>query len=147
MMIPGPARAYDIDEVERRLAAPAGVAGVSPLDLPTPALAVRAAVVSKNYDDVATIDAGLKAFATDRTFGPEPLIEGAAYLFNGDEHGRLHLENAAREVKLGDKVELIVPHCAPTLTFATACMFVVAIKYRPSRRSPHVVTSSDCLNA
>ena len=80
-----------------------------------PAITVLATVMSKNYDDIATIDAGLKAFATDRTFGPDPLIEGVTYTFNGDEHGRLHLENAKREVKLGDKVELIVPHCDPNV--------------------------------
>ena len=80
-----------------------------------PSLTVLATVMSKNYDDIATIDAGLKAFATDRSFGPEPLIEGVTYSFNGDEHGRLHLENASREVKLGDKVELIVPHCDPNV--------------------------------
>lgn len=80
-----------------------------------PSLTVLATVMSKNYDDIATIDAGLKAFATDRKFGPEPLIEGVTYTFNGDEHGRLHLEHAAREVKLGDKVELIVPHCDPNV--------------------------------
>ncbi len=80
-----------------------------------PALTVLATVMSKNYDDIATIDAGLKAFATDRSFGPDPLIPGVTYTFNGDEHGRLHLEDAGREVKLGDKVELIVPHCDPNV--------------------------------
>ena len=80
-----------------------------------PALTVLSTVMSKNYDDIATIDAGLKSFATDRSFGPDPLIPGVAYSFNGDEHGRLHLENAGREVKLGDKVELIVPHCDPNV--------------------------------
>lgn len=78
-----------------------------------PSLTVLGTVISKNYNDIATIDAGLKAFATDRKFGPEPLLDGVTYSFNGDEHGRLHLEKAAREVKLGDKVELIVPHCDP----------------------------------
>jgi D-serine deaminase-like pyridoxal phosphate-dependent protein len=80
-----------------------------------PALTVLATVMSKNYDDIATIDAGLKAFATDRKFGPEPLVPGVTYSFNGDEHGRLHLDKAEREVKLGDKVELIVPHCDPNV--------------------------------
>lgn len=78
-----------------------------------PSLTVLSTVISKNYQDIATIDAGLKAFATDRKFGPEPLIEGVTYSFGGDEHGRLQLENATREVKLGDKIELIVPHCDP----------------------------------
>jgi D-serine deaminase-like pyridoxal phosphate-dependent protein len=80
-----------------------------------PALTVLATVMSKNYDDIATIDAGLKAFATDRSFPPDVLIPGVTYSFNGDEHGRLHLEKAGKEVKLGDKVELIVPHCDPNV--------------------------------
>ncbi len=84
-----------------------------------PALTVLATVMSKNYKDIATIDAGLKAFATDRKFGPEPLLDGVTYSFNGDEHGRLHLENAGSEVKLGDKVELIVPHCDPNVNLYT----------------------------
>lgn len=79
----------------------------------SPALTVLATVMSKNYDDIATLDAGLKAFATDRKFGPEPLLAGVEYAFFGDEHGKLLLENAQEEVKLGDKVELIVPHCDP----------------------------------
>ena len=78
-----------------------------------PSLLVLATVISKNYDDIATVDAGLKAFATDRDFGPDVLVPGVTYTFNGDEHGRLHLEGAQKEVKLGDKVELIVPHCDP----------------------------------
>ena len=81
-----------------------------------PALTVLATVMSKNHTDIATIDAGLKAFATDRKFGPEVLgIKGATYGFNGDEHGRLFLEDAERDVKLGEKVELIVPHCDPNV--------------------------------
>jgi D-serine deaminase-like pyridoxal phosphate-dependent protein len=80
-----------------------------------PSLTVLATVISKNHPDIATIDAGFKAFATDRSFGPEPLLEGVKYSFNGDEHGRLLLEHAAKEVKLGDKVELIVPHCDPNV--------------------------------
>lgn len=79
-----------------------------------PALTVLATVMSKNYSDIATVDAGLKAFATDRKFGPEVHnLPGVKYGFNGDEHGRLFLEDAERDVKLGQKVELIVPHCDP----------------------------------
>ena len=80
-----------------------------------PALTVLATVISKNYDDIATIDSGIKSFATDRTFGPEPLMEGVTFSINGDEHGRLHLENAKVKVGFGDKVELIVPHCDPNV--------------------------------
>jgi len=81
-----------------------------------PALTVLTTVVSKGYDDIATVDAGFKAFATDRPFGPEVIGLGdVGYGFNGDEHGRLLLENPNLEVRLGDKAELIVPHCDPNV--------------------------------
>lgn len=64
----------------------------------------------------AIVDAGLKAFATDRKFGPELRdLTGVTYSFAGDEHGSLLLENPSREVKLGDRIEFIVPHCDPNV--------------------------------
>ena len=81
-----------------------------------PALTVLATVISKNYDDRATLDAGLKAFATDRRFGPEITgITGVEYRFGGDEHGILTITEPSRPVKLGDKFQLIVPHCDPNV--------------------------------
>ena len=81
-----------------------------------PALHVLATVISKNHDDIATVDAGLKAFATDRDFGPEvSRPAGLTYAFRGDEHGALMLSNSGREVVLGDKIELLVPHCDPNV--------------------------------
>ena len=81
-----------------------------------PALHVLATVISKNHDDIATVDAGLKAFATDRDFGPEvSRPEGLTYAFRGDEHGALMLSDSGREVALGDKIELLVPHCDPSV--------------------------------
>ncbi len=80
------------------------------------ALHVLATVVSKNHDDIATVDAGLKAFATDRSFGPAVARPaGLTYAFRGDEHGALTLADAEREIVLGDKIELIVPHCDPNV--------------------------------
>lgn len=81
-----------------------------------PALTVLATVISKGYDDRATLDSGLKSFATDRKFGPELVgITGVEYRFGGDEHGILEISNPSREVRLGDKFELIVPHCDPNI--------------------------------
>ena len=81
-----------------------------------PALHVLATVISKNHDDIATVDAGLKAFATDRDFGPEvSRPAGLTYAFRGDEHGALMLSDSGREVVLGDKIELLVPHCDPNV--------------------------------
>jgi 3-hydroxy-D-aspartate aldolase len=77
-----------------------------------PALNVLATVIHRSGNK-AIVDAGLKAFATDRAFGPEP-VDGALgrYEFAGDEHGRLILE---KDIKLGEKVRFIAPHCDPTV--------------------------------
>ncbi len=80
------------------------------------ALHVLATVISKNHDDIATVDAGLKAFATDRSFGPDVARpSGLTYAFRGDEHGSLALADAEQPVELGAKVELVVPHCDPNV--------------------------------
>jgi len=79
-------------------------------------LTVLATVYSKPSADVAIVDAGLKSFATDRKFGPAPKdLPGVRYSWLGDEHGRLDLAQAPREVKLGDRIEFLVPHCDPTV--------------------------------
>jgi D-serine deaminase-like pyridoxal phosphate-dependent protein len=62
----------------------------------------------------AIVDAGLKAFSTDRPYGPEPFgISGVTYEFAGDEHGRLLLNGG--DVRLGEKLRFIIPHCDPTV--------------------------------
>ncbi|MBM4258910.1 MAG: DSD1 family PLP-dependent enzyme [Deltaproteobacteria bacterium] len=79
-------------------------------------LTVLSTVVSRSHADLATVDAGLKAFATDRQFGPEPKdISGVKYNFGGDEHGILAVDKPSREIKLGDKLEFLVPHCDPNV--------------------------------
>ncbi|MBI5691949.1 MAG: DSD1 family PLP-dependent enzyme [Verrucomicrobia bacterium] len=80
------------------------------------ALRVIATVISKTERQRATVDAGFKAFATDRKFGPE-LLEptGAVFSWGGDEHGILDLKEASREVARGDRLEFIVPHCDPNV--------------------------------
>jgi len=80
-----------------------------------PALCVLGTVVHRSGNK-AIVDAGLKAFSTDRAFGPESLdITGLKYEFAGDEHGRLVLQNPSREILLGDKLRFIIPHCDPTV--------------------------------
>ena len=77
-----------------------------------PALNVLATVIHRSGNK-AIVDAGLKAFATDRAFGPEPVDTALGrYEFAGDEHGRLILE---RDIKLGQKVRFVAPHCDPTV--------------------------------
>jgi D-serine deaminase-like pyridoxal phosphate-dependent protein len=80
------------------------------------ALTVLATVVSANHPDRVTVDAGFKAFSTDRPFGPEPKdIAGVRYEWAGDEFGFVHLENPSRTIRLRDRLRFIPPHCDPTV--------------------------------
>jgi D-serine deaminase-like pyridoxal phosphate-dependent protein len=81
----------------------------------SPSLSVLSTVIHRSAKK-AVVDAGLKAFSTDRPFGPEPLeVTGVQYEFAGDEHGRLILDNSSRDVRLGEKLRFIPPHCDPTV--------------------------------
>jgi len=75
-----------------------------------PAMTILATVVSANHDSFVTVDAGFKAFSTDRGYGPEPAHFAAEYRWGGDEFGYLEAK-----LNLGDKIEFIAPHCDPTV--------------------------------
>jgi 3-hydroxy-D-aspartate aldolase len=78
------------------------------------AITVVATVVSVAADR-AMVDAGLKAFSTDKPFPPEPVERpGVEYGFAGDEHGRLSLTDPSRSPQLGERIEFFPPHCDPT---------------------------------
>jgi len=78
-------------------------------------LTVLATVISKSHQGFATVDAGFKAFATDRPFGPDLKgRSGVKYHFGGDEHGILEIRDRD-DLQLGDRLEFIVPHCDPTV--------------------------------
>ena len=78
-------------------------------------LFVYATVMSKPTDDRCSVDAGLKAVATDSGM---PVVEGMAeveYLRAADEHGLLDLGKTNQKIELGDKLKLIPGHCDPTV--------------------------------
>lgn len=81
------------------------------------ALAIDTRVVSANWPGRVTVDAGLKAMATET--GPPVVLAGAdpasAYLFMGDEHGMLVTPSGAADPPLGALVTLMPPHCDPTV--------------------------------
>ena len=79
------------------------------------ALTVITTVISR-HSSTAIVDGGYKAFSTDRPFTPTPIaLPGVSYSWAGDEHGRLDLSAAPREIKVGDRLEFIPPHCDPTV--------------------------------
>jgi D-serine deaminase-like pyridoxal phosphate-dependent protein len=74
------------------------------------ALYVDTTVISANHDAFVTVDAGLKALATDA--GP-PVVAGhpeRRYQWFGDEHGMVTGASA-----VGDRLRLVPPHCDPTV--------------------------------
>ena len=80
------------------------------------ALTVVATVVSVPTADRAMVDAGLKAFSTDKPFPPEAVERpGVIYAFAGDEHGRLTVTDPSRAPRLGERIEFFPPHCDPTI--------------------------------
>ena len=78
-------------------------------------LTVVTTVVSRPAG-MAIVDGGYKAFSTDRPFTPRAVgIDGVTYGWAGDEHGRLDMTSASRELRVGDRVEFIPPHIDPTV--------------------------------
>lgn len=87
---------------------------------------VQAQVISINAKEWVTVDAGLKAFATD---GPVPRptgqrFGGSRYFYFGDEHGGLMRPSGGPPVALGERVEFIPPHCDPTVDRYDVMFFV-----------------------
>ena len=92
-------------------------------DLPfETSLMIDARVISANHAAFCTVDAGLKAFATEA--GAPPILAGAAagsvYHFMGDEHGRVVPPRGEAAPRLGEVVTLAAPHCDPTVNLYDA---------------------------
>jgi 3-hydroxy-D-aspartate aldolase len=80
------------------------------------ALTVLTTVVSVPSEALAIVDAGFKAFSTDKPFVPEPVEwPGVEYSWAGDEHGRLTVTQPGRRPPLGERIEFFPPHCDPTI--------------------------------
>jgi D-serine deaminase-like pyridoxal phosphate-dependent protein len=80
-----------------------------------PALHIESTVLRTQTAGYVTIDAGLKAMATEA--GMPRLVAGtpdeAAYFFWGDEHGGIAWPG--EPPPLGARVRLLTPHCDPTV--------------------------------
>lgn len=86
------------------------------------ALMIDVRVISANHPAMVTVDAGLKAMATEA--GPPPILAGApagaSYRFMGDEHGAILPPQGAAPPQLGERVTLAAPHCDPTVNLYDA---------------------------
>ncbi len=81
-----------------------------------PSLFVLATAISQPVEGSITIDAGFKAFANEPNAKPEFRNHpDLAYSYGGDEHGIVRFNGDTGTLKLGEKAELIVSHCDPTV--------------------------------
>jgi D-serine deaminase-like pyridoxal phosphate-dependent protein len=81
-----------------------------------PSLTILATVVSATHEGRVTIDAGTKAVDTTTTNAAQAKNwQGIAYTKAGDEFGALTSEAGAKLPAIGERIELIVPHCDPSV--------------------------------
>jgi D-serine deaminase-like pyridoxal phosphate-dependent protein len=81
----------------------------------TPSLTVLTTILNDRFPGRLTTDAGAKALTLDV---PRPGVIGEPYMdYNAgsDEFGVISYTEASRTYKIGDHLELIVPHCDPVV--------------------------------
>jgi 3-hydroxy-D-aspartate aldolase len=80
-----------------------------------PSLTVLTTVLNTYFPKRLTTDAGSKALTLNK---PDPIVigePGFRYTAGSDEFGAIQYDNANKTYKVGDKLELIVPHCDPVV--------------------------------
>jgi D-serine deaminase-like pyridoxal phosphate-dependent protein len=80
-----------------------------------PSLTVMTTVLNTYFPGRLTTDAGSKALTLNK---PGPIVigeKGFTYNAGSDEFGAIRYETASKTYKVGDKLELIVPHCDPAV--------------------------------
>lgn len=83
-----------------------------------PAMTMLVTVISANHPTHVTVDAGTKSLYFDPVTKPFIISHpGLHYDWAGfgDEHGKVTAEKGYALPKVGDVIELIVPHCDPTI--------------------------------
>lgn len=83
------------------------------LDDFAPSLTVMATIVNNYYPGRLTTDSGAKAFTLNK---PNPLVLGEPdfnYSAGSDEYGSITFEKSNKSYKVGDRLEIIPPHCDP----------------------------------
>jgi D-serine deaminase-like pyridoxal phosphate-dependent protein len=80
-----------------------------------PSLTVMTTVVNTYFPKRITTDAGTKALTLNK---PDPIVigePGFRYTAGSDEFGSIQFDTANKTYKVGDKLELINPHCDPVV--------------------------------
>ena len=80
-----------------------------------PSLTVMTTILNNYFPKRLTTDAGQKALTLNK---PDPIVigeKGFSYTAGSDEFGTIQYETASKQYQVGDKLELIVPHCDPVV--------------------------------
>jgi D-serine deaminase-like pyridoxal phosphate-dependent protein len=80
-----------------------------------PSLTVMTTVLNTYFPKRITTDAGTKALTLNK---PDPIVVGEPgfrYTAGSDEFGSIQYDNANKTYRVGDKLELIIPHCDPVV--------------------------------
>jgi len=80
-----------------------------------PSLTVVTTVLNATYEGRATTDAGAKALTINRPTAIVVGETGMAYSSGSDEFGTIQYDGPSRTYKVGDRLEVIVPHCDPVV--------------------------------
>ena len=78
-------------------------------------LTMACTAISQPMGNAITVDGGYKAFASDTVPPACDELPGAKFRFAGDEHGVIIKKEGEQALKLGDVVQLVTPHCDPTV--------------------------------
>jgi 3-hydroxy-D-aspartate aldolase len=80
-----------------------------------PSLTVMTTVLNNYFPNRLTTDAGQKALTLNK---PDPIVvgeKGFTYSAGSDEFGSIQYQTSSKAYSVGDKLELIVPHCDPAV--------------------------------
>jgi 3-hydroxy-D-aspartate aldolase len=80
-----------------------------------PSLTVMTTVLNNYFPNRLTTDAGQKALTLNK---PDPIVigeKGFTYTAGSDEFGSIQYQTSSKAYSVGDKLELIVPHCDPVV--------------------------------
>ncbi|NKB97953.1 MAG: DSD1 family PLP-dependent enzyme [Pseudomonadales bacterium] len=78
-------------------------------------LTIATTTISQPMNGAMTVDAGFKSMASDTVPAAVDELANTKFRFAGDEHGVLLSKESMQSLKLGDVVELVTPHCDPTV--------------------------------
>ncbi len=78
-------------------------------------LRVACTTISQPRGATITVDGGYKAFASDSVAPVTDELPDVRFHFAGDEHGVLALRDGQQELRLGQIVQFVTPHCDPTV--------------------------------